>query len=78
MQYQFSKVQAKAGRESLRRAERAREEAAYLLHLIYPEKTLQERLYSVLPFLARHGLDLLDRLHESVRFDCPDHQVLVV
>lgn len=78
MQYQFSKIQAKAGRESLRRAERAREEAAYLLHLIYPEKTLQERLYSVLPFLARHGLDLLDRLHESVRFDCPDHQVLVV
>lgn len=78
IQYQFSKIQAKAGRESLRRAERAREEAAYLLHLLYPQKTLQERLYSVLPFLARHGPDLLEKLYEAVQFDCPDHQVLVV
>jgi bacillithiol biosynthesis cysteine-adding enzyme BshC len=78
IQHQFSKIQAKAARESLRRAERAREEARYLLHLIFPQKTLQERLYSVLPFLARHGLELLDRLHDAIPAECPDHQVLVV
>ncbi len=78
IQYQFSKIQSKAGRESLRRAERARQDAAYLLRLVFPEKTLQERIYSVLPFLARHGLGLIERLHHAVRFDCPDHQVLVV
>ena len=78
IEYQFSKIQAKAGRESLRRSERARADAAYLTHLVFPEKTLQERLYSVLPFLARHGLGLLERVHAAIRFDCPDHQVLVV
>jgi len=78
IQHQFGKVRAKAGRESLRRTERARQEAAYLLHLLFPEKNLQERVYSVLPFLARHGLGLLERLADSVRFDCPHHQVLVV
>ena len=29
-----------------------------LYGLIYPERHLQERLYSILPFLAKHGLDL--------------------
>lgn len=77
IRYQFSKMRAKAGREGLRRSERARAEANYLLDLVFPEKTLQERLYSVLPFLARHGLSLMDRLYASIRFDCPDHQVLV-
>jgi bacillithiol biosynthesis cysteine-adding enzyme BshC len=74
--YQFSKIQAKAAREALRRSERARSEAAYLSALIFPEKTLQERLYSVLPFLARHGLGLIDQIYSRIRFDCPDHQIL--
>ncbi len=78
MRYQLGKIRDKTGRESLRRAERARADAAHLLNLIFPEKTLQERLYSVLPFLARHGLDLIGRLHGAIRFDCPDHQVLTV
>jgi bacillithiol biosynthesis cysteine-adding enzyme BshC len=76
IEYQFSKVQAKTARESLRRSDRARADAAYLSGLIFPEKTLQERLYSVLPFLARHGMDLIGQLYASIRFDCPDHQVL--
>jgi bacillithiol biosynthesis cysteine-adding enzyme BshC len=75
--YQLSKIQAKTGRETFLRNERARSDAAYLANLIFPEKTLQERLYSVLPFLGRHGLGLIDRFHECIRFDCPDHQVLV-
>ena len=78
IEYQFGKIRAKAARESLRRTERARADAAYLSGLIFPEKTLQERLYSVLPFLARHGLDLIDQLYGSIRFDCPDHQVVVL
>lgn len=78
IQYQFGKIQAKAARESLRRTERAGSDAAYLSHLVFPEKTLQERFYSILPFLARHGLELIDQLYSAIRFDCPDHQVLTV
>ncbi len=76
--YQLSKVEAKVARESFRRDERAASDAAWLSGLIYPEKHLQERFYSILPFLARHGLDLVDRLYENVHLECPDHVVLTV
>ena len=46
--------------------------------LIYPEKHLQERLYSILPFLARHGFDLIGTLYDNIRLDCPDHRLLVI
>jgi bacillithiol synthase len=77
--YQLSKIEHKAARESLKRNERARADASYMSGLIFPDKHLQERYYSILPFLARHGIgDLLDTLYEHLRLECPDHQVLVV
>lgn len=76
--HQFTKLEHKVARESLRRDERAAEEAAYVYGLVYPERHLQERLYSILPFLAKHGLELLDAIYDNVQLDCPDHQVLVV
>ena len=76
--YQLSKLERKVGREALRRSERAREEASYLAGLIFPAKHPQERFYSILPFLARYGFDLIGRIYENVHLDCPDHQVLVV
>jgi bacillithiol biosynthesis cysteine-adding enzyme BshC len=78
IRYQFQKIRAKAARESLRRDGRAREEAAYLSHLLFPYETLQERVYCVLPFLAAHGLDLVDRLYTAINPECHDHQVLMV
>jgi bacillithiol synthase len=39
---------------------------------------LQERLYSIVPFLAKHGLDLVDRIYENIQLDCPDHRLLTV
>jgi hypothetical protein len=39
---------------------------------------LQERFYSILPFLAKHGLDLIDQLDASARLDCPDHRVVTI
>ena len=78
IRYQLSKMEAKTGREALGRDERATRDAASLYGLIYPERHLQERLYSILPFLAKHGLDLIDRIYESIQLDCPDHRLLVV
>jgi bacillithiol biosynthesis cysteine-adding enzyme BshC len=76
--YQLSKIERKAGREALRRNEKAGRDAAYLSALVYPHKHLQERFYSILPFVARHGMDLIGRIYEEVRPDCPDHRLLVV
>jgi len=78
MLYQLSKLERKTAREALKRNQRAAEEAQYMSDLIYPEKHLQERLYSILPFIAKHGPGLIDTLYEHIRLDCPDHKVLVV
>jgi uncharacterized protein YllA (UPF0747 family) len=78
MLYQLAKTERKAAREAMRRDERAQNDAAYLTALVYPHKHLQERFYGILPFLARHGLDLTDRIYESIHLGCPDHQLLAV
>ena len=76
--HQLSKLRAKAERESLRRDQRARADADYLSGLLYPNKHLHERVYSILPFLARHGPGLMDHISRHIRLDCPDHVVLPV
>lgn len=76
--YQLSKIERKTARETLNRNQRAAEEASYMANLIYPEKHLQERLYSIVPFIARHGLSLIDTLYNNIHPECPDHKVLVV
>lgn len=78
IRYQLGKVEAKAGREALRRDARATADAAALYGLIYPERHLQERLYSILPFLAKHGWDLIDHLYDALQLDCPDHRLMVL
>ena len=74
--HQLGKIEAKAAREALRRDTRAAAETAYLEGLLYPHKHLQERFYTILPFLAQHGLDLVDRLAHHICLDCPDHIIL--
>jgi bacillithiol biosynthesis cysteine-adding enzyme BshC len=76
--YQFEKLDRKIGREALRRDEQAARDAASIYGLIYPERHLQERLYSFLPLLAKHGLDLTDRVYQEIQLDCPDHRLMVV
>ena len=78
MEYQLAKMERKIGRESLALEARSGEDADWLEAVLYPEKHLQERLYTILPFLARHGLDLVGQVYRSIRLDCPDHQLLAV
>lgn len=76
--YQLAKLSKKTARETLRRDECATKDAAYLTNLIYPHRHLQERFYSILPFLAQHGFDLPQRLLGQVQLNCPDHMVRTV
>jgi bacillithiol biosynthesis cysteine-adding enzyme BshC len=78
VRHQLAKMEGKLGREIMRRDERAAQDAASLYGLICPERHPQERLYSFLPLLAQHGLDLADRVYEAVELDCPDHRLMVV
>lgn len=76
IRYQIGKIGRKAGREAMARDARAVRDAASMHGLIYPEGHLQERLYSALPFLARHGMDLPARVYQAIELDCPDHRIM--
>jgi bacillithiol biosynthesis cysteine-adding enzyme BshC len=78
MVYQIAKMERKIGRETMARDARVARDAAYLSNLVYPQRHLQERLYSILPFLAEHGMGLIDELYGCLSLGCPDHQLAVV
>ena len=78
IEYQFGKIERKTARESARRDDRAGQDAAHLSHLLYPHKHLQERFHSILPFVAKHGFDLIDRIEEHTCIDCVDHHVMAI
>ncbi len=77
MSYQLEKMEKKVAREALRRAERAGAGVSKLLKLVYPERHLQERYYSFLPFYAEHGPELVGKIAEAVHLGCPDHRVVI-
>ena len=76
--YQMEKLGKKTARETLRRDERALADTRHLAAMLYPHRHPQERFYSILPFLAQHGLDLIDRLTDAVEPMCPDHRVYTI
>lgn len=73
--YQVEKLAGKTARETMRRDKRADSDADHLLNLIYPQRHLQERFYSIVPFLAKYGLDLPKQVYEFTQLSCPDHMV---
>lgn len=76
--YQLEKARRKTATEMMRRSDRAAGDARYLGGFLFPHRHLQERFYSILPFLAAHGTDLVERVYEAVELDCPDHRVLSI
>jgi bacillithiol biosynthesis cysteine-adding enzyme BshC len=76
--YQLEKLRAKTARETLRRDEKASADAVYLMNLVYPHKHFQERLYSIVPFLAKYGWDFPQRMYEETQLGCLDHMLRVV
>lgn len=76
--YQLEKLARKTAHEALRRDQRAANDAAYLTNMVYPHRHLQERFYSIVPFLAKYGWDLPQRLFESVQLSCPHHMLRII
>lgn len=78
IEYQVTKIARKTASGILARDAQATADAAYLSGLVYPETHLQERLYSIVPFIAKFGPGLISELHDSINVECPDHQFAVV
>jgi len=78
MRYQLSKIKGKAGRAAGRRSGQLESDAELLENLIHPRKSLQERVYSAVSFLALFGPSLFERLYERISPATKDPQVLAL
>jgi bacillithiol biosynthesis cysteine-adding enzyme BshC len=78
IEYQVGKIARKTATQIMARDEQATRDARSLNGLVFPEKHLQERFYSIVPFIAKFGTGLVDELYSAVRIECPDHQFVVV
>jgi bacillithiol biosynthesis cysteine-adding enzyme BshC len=78
IEYQVGKIARKTATQIMARDEQAIRDARSLNGLVFPEKHLQERFYSIVPFIAKFGPGLVDELYSAVRIECPDHQFVVV
>ncbi|MFI5087801.1 MAG: bacillithiol biosynthesis BshC, partial [Terriglobales bacterium] len=76
MLYQLRRLRARAGKAQLRRNDEVSRHADWLSSALFPNKSLQEREIAGVSFLARHGRELLPRLYEAAKSDCPDHQLI--
>jgi bacillithiol biosynthesis cysteine-adding enzyme BshC len=77
IEYQIAKIGRKTAAQILARDEQAAADAKSLSGLLYPEKHLQERLYSIVPFLAQFGPGLINDVYAQVEIANPDHRLLV-
>ena len=76
VQYQLDRLRERAMAAELRRSEVVSRHAEGLSHALYPENALQERGVAGVYFVARQGTELLRSIHDSMRPDCHDHQIL--
>ncbi len=78
VEYQLSKMESKVARQVILRDERASADARMLSNLVFPHRHLQERFYSILPLVAKHGFTLIDEIYGQLQLTCPDHQLVTI
>ncbi len=76
VRYQLDRLRERAMAAELRRSEVVNRHAESLVQALYPEGALQERGVAGVYYLARHGTELVKNLHDSMRTDCLDHQIV--
>jgi bacillithiol synthase len=76
MLYQFEKLRGKAGRAENERTGVLDRHESEIVSALYPHRGLQERTLCLLPFLARQGKQLLERLESSMSKPRPCHQIM--
>ena len=76
VRYQLDRLRERAMAAELRRSEVVGRHAEWLSNTLYPERALQERGVAGAYFVARYGTELLQSIHDVIRSDCHDHQIL--
>jgi bacillithiol synthase len=78
MLYQFEKLRGKAGRAENARTGVLDRHESEIISALFPHHGLQERTLCFLPFLARQGMELLDKLSSAIDKECAGHRLLTL
>ncbi len=78
MHHQLERLYTQAARAEAQKGELVSRHAEMLVQALYPNKGLQEREIGGVYFVARYGAELLHQIHDAIRTDCHDHQVLAL
>ena len=76
--HQFEKLRGKAGRAQNARTGVLDRHEIELISALFPRHGLQERTLCLAPFLARQGMDLLDRLEAAAHKPCNGHRFVTL
>ena len=76
MNHQLDRLRQLATAAELRRSEVVSRHAEGLSLALFPDGNLQERALAGIYFVARHGMELLQSIHDIMKTDCHDHQIL--
>lgn len=77
IEHQMAKTARKISMQILAKDQESARDTSSLSGLAFPDGHLQERVYSVLPFIARYGMGFVQDIYEQVRVECPDHQFAI-
>lgn len=78
MRYQLQGLRDKAARAEARKNSDLQHHADELSTMLYPDKELQERAIGAAYFLLKHGTGLVEKLKQSLKSGCPEHQVMAL
>jgi bacillithiol synthase len=76
MRHQLGALREKAARAEARKDSEIQRHADELSTVLYPSKELQEREIGAAYFLLKYGVGLVERLKESLKPGCAEHQVV--
>jgi len=76
--YQMNRMRTLAANFQLQKEASLTRHAETLTNALFPEGTLQERVHGAAYYLARHGVELTERICEQAENTCPGHTALWV
>lgn len=76
MLYQLGSLERKAAAAVQHKTDQVERDATKLENALYPEKIMQERIYSGASLLARHGMQFVEQLFRAIPPLPVDHQIL--
>jgi uncharacterized protein YllA (UPF0747 family) len=76
MRHQLQTLREKAARAEARKDSEIQRHADELSTLLYPNKELQEREIAAAYLLLKYGVGVVERLKESLKPGCAEHQIV--